>query len=392
MTRTAFARVILIVLDGVGVGALPDADRYGDENANTLLHVAEAVGGLNLPNLQEMGLGNICPAPGLAPVAQPQASWGRMNELSPGKDTTTGHWELAGLETTEPFASFPNGFPAEIIDMFRRETSLDPLGNFAASGTDIIRDLGEEHLESGRPIVYTSTDSVFQIAAHEEVIPPGELYEICQKMRRALDRFMVGRIIARPFIGTCADDFTRTHRRHDFSMPPPAPTVLDLLKNQEVPVTGIGKISDIFAGRGVSRSTSIRSNADGMRQVEASLAHEEKGLLFVNLVDFDMLYGHRRDAAGFATALAEFDQWLPQLQEMMSGNDLLMVTADHGCDPTTAGTDHSREYVPLLAWHNRLAVGRELGTRSSFRDVAATLAEVFACRWPAGSSFVESLV
>jgi len=392
MTAGRFKRVILIVLDGVGVGALPDAADYGDVGANTLLHVAEAAGPLELPNLQRMGLGNICPVPGLLPAEQPCAAWGRMRELSPGKDTTTGHWELAGLETTDPFATHPQGFPPEIIEIFRRETGLDPLGNIAASGTDIIRALGAEHLASGRPIVYTSTDSVFQVAAHEEVIPPQRLYEICRTMRRALDPFMIGRIIARPFVGTCAENFTRTHRRHDFAMPPAAPTLLDTLHSAGTPVTGIGKIADIFAGRGVGRSIATRSNADGMQQVLNSLSGQLGGLLFANLVDFDMLYGHRLDAVGFAAALVEFDCWLPHLQAAMRDDDLLLVTADHGCDPTTPGTDHSREYVPIIAWHRRLVTGRGLGTRGSFRDVAATVAAALGQRWQYGESFCRELL
>jgi len=391
MTVGPFSRVILVVLDGVGVGALPDAADYGDTGANTLLHVATAAGPLKLPNLQRMGLGNICPAPGLPPSKQPGAAWGRMREISPGKDTTTGHWELAGLETTERFATHPHGFPPEIIDIFRRETGLEPLGNIAASGTDILRSLGEEHMASGRPIVYTSTDSVFQIAAHEEVISPERLYALCRTMRRALDPFMIGRIIARPFVGTGADDFTRTHRRHDFAMPPAAPTLLDALHTAGIPVTGIGKIADIFAGRGIGRSITTRSNADGMQQILKTLAEQPSGLLFANLVDFDMLYGHRLDATGFAAALVEFDRWLPQLQAAMRDDDLLLVTADHGCDPTTPGTDHSREYVPIIAWHRRLVFGRDLGTRGSFRDVAATVAAALGQHWRFGESFFREL-
>ncbi len=391
MSAARFNRVILIVLDGVGVGALPDAERYGDEGAHTLRHVGEAAGGLQLPHLRRMGLGNICPAPGLDPVARPQAAWGRMAETSPGKDTTTGHWELAGLETTEPFASFPQGFPAEIIDLFEQQTGLAPLGNVAASGTEIIRQLGEEHLRSGRPIVYTSVDSVFQIAAHEEIIPIDDLYAICRKMRSVLDRWKIGRVIARPFVGTCADDFVRTHRRHDFAMPPSAPTLLDKLFSVGIPVIGVGKISDIFAGRGIARSVSIVDNDDGMRQTKKTMASCREGLVFVNLVDFDMLYGHRNNAAGFAGALHDFDCWLPELQGAMTDSDLLLITADHGCDPTTPGTDHTREDVPLLAWHKRLASGVDLGTRKSFRDVAATVAAALGQHWPTGTSFIREL-
>ncbi len=391
MKNGDFSRVILVVLDGVGVGALPDAMNYGDENANTLRHVAEAVGGINLPNLQRLGLGNICPAPGLDPSPQPEAAWGKMTEVSPGKDTTTGHWELAGLETTESFASFPDGFPPEIITLFQEQTGLEPLGNIAASGTDIIRDLGEEHVRSGRPIVYTSVDSVFQIAAHEEIIPPEELYAICRRMRPVLDPYRIGRIIARPFVGTSAENFSRTHRRHDFSMPPFAPTVLDQLMTTGFPVVGIGKISDIFAGRGISLSQSIVNNVDGMKQTVEVLGNAEKGLIFVNFVDFDMLYGHRNDAAGFASALSGLDSWLPELQGGMRDGDLLLLTADHGCDPTMPGTDHTREYVPVLAWHKQMACGCSLGVRSSFCDVAATIADALGLSWLTGDSFIELL-
>ncbi len=391
MPASRFKRVILIVLDGVGVGALPDADRYGDNEANTLLHVAQAAGGLHLPNLQGLGLGNICPAPGLDPAPRPKAAWGKMAEISPGKDTTTGHWELAGLETTEPFASFPQGFPAEIVELFTQQTGLTPLGNIAASGTDIIRDLGEEHVRTGQPIVYTSADSVFQIAAHEDVIPVERLYEICRKMRKVLDPWRIGRIIARPFVGTCAEGFVRTPRRHDYAMPPSSPTLLDKLTSADIPVAGIGKISDIFAGRGVSASVSIADNEDGMRQTLAAIDSNREGLIFVNLVDFDMLYGHRRDAAGFADALSRFDRWLPELQAAMRNGDLLLLTADHGCDPVTAGTDHSREYVPLLAWCPGLQEGVALGVRESFRDVAATVAEALGQHWPSGTSFTQEL-
>ncbi len=386
-----FRRVIIVVLDGVGVGALPDAAAYGDDGANTLLHVAEQAGPLDLPNLQRMGLGNICPAPGLEPVAAPAACWGRMAEASRGKDTTTGHWELAGLQTTEPFATYPHGFPDAIIDLFRRATGRDPLGNVAASGTEIIRDLGEEHLRSGRPIVYTSSDSVFQIAAHEAIVPPEQLYRICRRMRRELDPWRIGRVIARPFVGDTAENFTRTHRRHDYSMPPPAPTLLDELSGSGLPVVGIGKISDIFAGRGVDTSIPTAGNADGMEQLQQRVSSPGAGLVFCNLVDFDMLYGHRKDAAGFVGALARFDRWLPGFLETMEAADLLLVTADHGCDPTTSGTDHSREHVPVLAWHKGLAAGRSLGSRESFSDVAATAAEALGRFWPSGKSFLSEI-
>jgi phosphopentomutase len=386
-----WGRVVLIVLDGVGIGALPDAEVYGDVGANTLLHVAEACGGLSLPALQALGLGNILPLPGVPPVKVPTAGYGRMRERSAGKDTTTGHWELAGVLQTDPFPTYPQGFPAEIITAFRRETGLEPLGNVAASGTEILRRLGEEHLRSGRPVVYTSADSVFQIAAHEEIIPVEQLYEICRIARRLLDPYRIGRVIARPFLGRCAADFKRTPRRHDFSLPPTAPTVLDRLAAAGRTVYGVGKIRDIFTGRGVTNYVYSESNADGMEKTLTALAQVGRGLVFTNLVDFDMLYGHRLDGAGFGRALEAFDRWLPTLLAALADDDLLLITADHGCDPTTAGTDHSREYVPLLAWHRRLAAGQNLGERESFADVAATVAEAFGLAWEGGRSLLAGL-
>lgn len=391
MSRAGWQRVVLITLDGVGVGALPDAAAYGDEGANTLLHVAEACGGLALPNLGRMGLGNLLALPGVAPVAQPAAAFGRMRERSAGKDTTTGHWELAGVFQEQPLPTYPQGFPPEIIASFRRATGLEPLGNVVASGTDILTMLGEEHLRSGRPIVYTSADSVFQIAAHEEVIPPQRLYEICRLTRQILDPWRIGRVIARPFIGASADDFKRTARRHDFSLPPTAPTVLDALAAAGQSVYGVGKIHDIFSGRGLSDSVYSEDNADGMAKTLAALAQVERGLVFTNLVDFDMLYGHRRDALGFGRALEAFDRWLPQLCRVLQPADRLIITADHGCDPTTAGTDHSREYVPLLIWTPGTGVGVALGERGSFADVAATIAAGLGVAHPTGQTMVPLL-
>ncbi len=385
-------RVSLIVLDGVGVGELPDAELFQDQGAHTLLHVAEQTGGLSLPNLQRLGLGNITGLPGVAPTDKPLAAWGKMAELSLGKDTTSGHWELAGLVTTEPAATYPHGFSKQILNEFQAVTGLEPLGNVVASGTDIIRELGEEHVASGRPIVYTSADSVFQIAAHEAVIPPEELYAICRKTRKILDPYRVGRVIARPFIGSSADDFRRTSGRHDFAIPPEFPTLLDRLVEVGLRVTGIGKISDIFAGNGITDSISTANNIDGIQQLLTALSDHEPGLLFANLVDFDMLYGHRLDCAGFARSLEEFDQWLPEIMLRMEQDDLLILTADHGCDPLISGTDHTREYVPLLAWHMRMVNPEELGVRQSFSDVAATIAELFALEFETGESFYKELV
>ncbi len=391
MSLAGLRRVVLITLDGVGVGALPDADHYGDLGSNTLLHVAEACGGLSLPVLERMGLGNILPIPGVQPVAVARASWGRMAECSAGKDTTTGHWEIAGIVDPLPLPTYPQGFPAEIIEAFIQEAGVAPLGNIAASGTDILRMLGDEHIRSGRPIVYTSADSVFQIAAHEDVIPVERLYELCRSARRILDPYRVGRVIARPFIGESADDYRRTSRRHDFSMPPMAPTVLDAMTAAGMCVYGVGKITDIFAGRGISDFVYSSSNRDGMEKTLRALSLLDQGLVFTNLVDFDMLYGHRLDASGFGSALEEFDRWLPELLAVLRPDDLLIITADHGCDPTTPGTDHSREYVPLLAWSPQMGRGAELGVRGCFSDIAATIAEGFGLSHGAGKSFFGQL-
>lgn len=328
MNKGGGRRMVLITLDGCGVGELPDAEQYGDVGANTLLHVAQACGGLALPHMERLGLGNILPIPGVAPQTCPQGAWGRMAEASAGKDTTTGHWELAGIVGTQPMPTWPQGFPDEIIAAFIRETGLVPLGNIAASGTDILRALGEEHVRTGRPIVYTSVDSVFQIAAHEEVIPVARLYEICRIARRILDPYRVGRVIARPFIGDGADDYRRTPRRHDFSLAPPEPTVLDALTAAGIPVYGVGKIHDIFAGRGIGKYVYSSSNRDGMEKTLAALVKLTQGLIFTNLVDFDMLYGHRLDAQGFGRALEEFDGWLPACMAALNNEDLLIITAD----------------------------------------------------------------
>ena len=370
-------RMVLITLDGVGVGALPDARDYGDADADTLLHVAQRCGGLNLPNLGKMGLGNITGIPGVPPVPRPAAVVGRLEELSAGKDSTTGHWELAGLVQAEPLPTFPKGFPAQIIEAFRRETGLDPLGNTVASGTEILLRLGEEHLRTGRPIVYTSVDSVFQIAAHEDVIPVERLYEICRIARRILDPWRIGRVIARPFTGSCAADFERTPRRHDFSLPPAEPTVLDALVDAGFTVRGVGKIHDIFAGRGITETVYTESNADGMEKTLLALEEVERGLIFTNLIDFDMLYGHRLDSHGFGRALEAFDAWLPRLCENLLPSDLLVITADHGCDPTTDGTDHTREYVPLILWHRGMSEGEVLRGGETMAMVAATVAAFF---------------
>ncbi|MEW6183546.1 MAG: phosphopentomutase [Bacillota bacterium] len=392
MVTTTVTKVIIVVLDGVGVGALPDAARYGDEGSDTLGHLAEAAGGLDLPNLKRLGLGNISAIKGVAPAETPAAAWARMAERSPGKDTTTGHWELTGVILDRPFPVYPQGFPQEIIQAFEKQTGRQVLGNKAASGTAIIEELGAEHVNSARPIVYTSADSVFQIAAHEGVIPVDELYRICRIARDILTgEHAVARVIARPFTGV-PGGFRRTERRHDFSLPPPKPTVLDLMTDNGYTVTGVGKIKDIFTGRGISRSIPAGNNTENMRRTIAALRNMRKGLLFTNLVDFDMLYGHRNDPAGFAEALKEFDNALPEMLGAVPEDGALFITADHGCDPTTPSTDHSREYVPLMVWGPRLAGGVSLGIRSTFADVGATIAALIGFEWPVGESFAAKLL
>ncbi|WP_029917563.1 phosphopentomutase [Pelobacter seleniigenes] len=387
-----FKRILLIVLDGVGVGALPDAATYGDQGAATLQHVAEASGGVCLPNLERLGLANIVPVKGLQPVDAPAGCWGKMAQKSAGKDSVTGHWELGGVVLEQPFSVFPEGFPPEIISAFSRIAGRPPLGNVAASGTEILRDLGEEHLATGRPIVYTSSDSVFQIAAHEDIISPATLYDLCRQMTSVLKPYNVCRVIARPFTGSCSDNFQRTCGRHDFPRKPDRPTLLQLLQSHGVYTCGIGKIRDLFAGEGLTEALTTRHNADGMEQTIAALAKINQGLVMTNLVDFDMLYGHRLDADGFADALEEFDGWLPKLYRSMQEDDLVIITADHGCDPTFPGTDHTREYVPLLAWSPSQVRPGPLGVRTTFADVGATIAQNFTIEFEQGTSFCSELL
>ena len=369
-------RAIVIVLDSLGVGELPDAADYGDRGSNTLAHIAEAVGGLRLPNLAAMGLGNVEPIAGVAAVESPQACWGKMVEASVGKDTTTGHWELMGVVTKRPFPVYPEGFPYEIIHEFEGQIGRKSLGNKAASGTRIIEELGEQHIATGQPIVYTSADSVFQIACHEHVIPVDELYEMCRAARRILvDPHDVQRVIARPFVGKLGA-FTRTERRRDFALEPPRDTLLDLIVKSGGEVIGIGKIEDIFAHRGITTSIHTTNNADCTRATISAISSGQGTLILANLVDFDMLYGHRNDPRGYAAALEEFDSALPKIVTALGDRDVLVLTADHGCDPTTRSTDHSREHVPLLVFGKSLKQGVDLGTRSSFCDLAATLGEL----------------
>lgn len=386
-----FNRVILIVLDGVGVGALPDAESYGDAGCATLPHVAEVTGGLSLSHLQQLGLGNVVTLVGVDPVLQPAGAWGKMGQLAAGKDSVVGHWELTGVVQEQPFATFPEGFPQEIIDAFTAETGLPVLGNVAACGTEILTRLGEQHLKTGYPIFYASVDSVLQIAAHEEVIPPEQLYELCRIAERIVTPYRICRVIARPFVGTCAAEFKRTSRRHDFPCQPPKPTLLDRLQQEGIPTCSVGKIADLFAGRGLDHSLQTASNTEGMAKTLDALQLFGKGLIFTNLVDYDMLYGHRGDAEGFARALEDFDLWLPRLQEQMKSDDLLIITADHGCDPVSPGTDHTREFVPLLVWSRGMMHGCDLGVRSSFADVGATISDLFAINLECGTSFMSRL-
>ncbi len=373
-------RVILVVLDSVGVGATPDAGAYGDEGADTIGNTALAAGGLALPNFGALGLGNLHPIQGVPAVKAPAARYTLLAEASCGKDTVTGHWELAGLISDTPFATFPEGFPPEIMDPFRRAAGKDSLGNYAASGTDILDRLGEEHRATGRPIVYTSADSVFQVAAHTDTIPLKELYRICGAAREILDPHMVARVIARPFVGE-PGAWRRTYDRKDFAMAPPRSTLLDQVSDAGLPVIGVGKIEDIFSKQGLTESHHTEGNEDGLRRTATLLEREDGGLVFVNLVDFDMVYGHRRDPAGYARALEEADAFLPTLLAACSDDDLLLFTADHGCDPTFPGhTDHTREYVPLLAWRRGMT-GGAAAPQETFAAVAATVADWLGVGW-----------
>jgi phosphopentomutase len=387
-----FDRVIWIVLDSVGIGELPDAADYGDVGRTTLGHIAE-YRALKIPTLMELGLANIAPLKKLAPAANPKASFGKGATHSPGKDTTTGHWEMAGVWLDQAFPVYPNGFPGEIIRAFENEVGRGTLGNKPASGTEIIKELGEEHVRTGKPIVYTSGDSVFQIAAHERVIPIAELYRMCEIARRLLDgKHRVGRVIARPFDGQ-AGNFKRTSRRHDYAVDPPRPMLLDVLAEKKVPVFGVGKIHDIYNGRGVDDYVTTKTNSDGMEKLTAALRERPSGLVFCNLVDFDMLYGHRKDMEGFARSLEEFDAQLAAYLKLLGAKDLLLITADHGCDPDPRWetTDHSREYVPILAYSAAKNVGANLGTRATLADMGQTVAENFGAGIEHGKSFLGML-
>ncbi|MDA3732487.1 phosphopentomutase [Niameybacter massiliensis] len=385
-------RVIWIVLDSVGMGAMPDAHLYGDVDTNTLGHVYNMNKGLSLPNLTKLGLGNIEGMQELDKADQPIGTYARLGELSKGKDTTTGHWEMVGIHTEVPFPTYPNGFPKEIMDAFEAAIGTKTLGNCTASGTAILDELGEEHMKTGYPIVYTSADSVFQIAAHEEIIPLEKLYEMCEIARNLLKgEHEVSRVIARPFLGT-PGNFTRTPNRHDYAVTPPADNLLVYAKEKGLDVIAVGKIEDIFAGQGVTYATHTKSNEDGIKQTIDLIKKDSHGLIFTNLVDFDMKWGHRNDWENYGKGLEEFDRYLPEIMAAMKEDDLLIITADHGCDPTTPGTDHTREYVPLLAYSKQLKEGRDLGTRNSFADIGQTVCEIFGLQpLKIGESFYSQL-
>lgn len=389
-------RAIIIVLDSVGIGELPDAGDYGDRGSNTLGNTVRQKKGepwFRLQHLSNMGLGMIDGIDYLDRPDRPSGAYARLGELSKGKDTTTGHWEIAGIILDKPFPTYPNGFPKDVIDAFEKAVGRKCIGNYSASGTEIMAKLGEEHMKTGSPIVYTSADSVFQIAAHEEIIPIEEQYEICRKARELLKGdHAVGRVIARPFLGQ-PGSFKRTDRRRDFSLKPIKKTVLDYAKDQGFDVRGVGKIEDIFSGEGITHAVHIHGNMDGVDQTINWLKEDFSGILFTNLVDFDMLYGHRNDVEGYARALAEFDERLPEITSSMKDEDILFITADHGCDPSTESTDHSREYVPLLIYGKNVKAGVNLDTRQSFSDIAATISQYLGINAGIeGSSFLNDIM
>ena len=369
-------RVILIVIDSMGIGELPDADKYGDMGANTLGNIIKYENGINIPNLMSLGLANIDGITQLEKYKNPIGSYGRSDQISKGKDTTTGHWEIAGIHLLEPFKTFPNGFPEDIIREFEKKINRKVLGNKVASGTEIIKELGEKHLKTGYPIVYTSADSVFQIAAHEDVIPLTELYEMCKIARQIMSgENTVARIIARPFIGDIGN-FVRTSNRRDFSLNPPDKTLLDIAKMENLDVIGIGKIEDIFNGQGITKAVHTLNNMDGIDKTIKYIQEDNRGIIFTNLVDFDSKYGHRRDIKGYKNALEEMDKRIPEILNNLKRDDVLIITADHGNDPSFKGTDHTREYIPILIYGNQIKPNINIGTRKTFSDIAATISDM----------------
>ena len=386
-------RITVIVIDGVGAGELPDASKYGDTGSNTLSNTARVLGGLELPYMGEMGLGNITPIEGVPPREMTRGAYGKCQEISKGKDSVTGHWELMGVEVKKPFPTYPNGFPKEVLNEFRKITGLDVLGNKPASGTEIIKELGEEHVRTGKPIVYTSADSVFQIAAHEKVIPIGELYRLCDISRKMLKGdHAVGRVIARPFVGDSAETFTRTKRRHDYPILAPTDTMMDILIKEGHKVYATGKIDDLFGNRGITKTHHSVFNMESIQATVDFMDEDFTGLLFANLVEFDMSFGHRNDVKGFGQKLEEFDAFIPTIRNKMKDTEIAMIVADHGVDPTTKSTDHSREYIPLLVFGEQVKNNVNLGIRQSFADVAATIGEAFSVTPPAiGTSFLRKI-
>jgi phosphopentomutase len=386
-------RVIVIVLDSVGIGELPDAAAFGDVGSHTLGSMARVVGGLKIPNMEEMGLGNIAILDGVLPQTEPTAIYGKMAEISAGKDTTTGHWELMGIELQQPFPLYPDGFPPDVMERFETAIGRGTLGNYPASGTVILDELGAEHMATGKPIIYTSGDSVFQIAAHEEIIPIDELYHICHVAREILrGEHEVSRVIARPFVGE-PGSFTRTANRHDYSVVPPEPTLLDKICEAGQMVYAVGKINDIFVGQGITDYVTTQDNMDGVYKTIAAIKEQQrKGFIFTNLVDFDAKFGHRNNPEGYANCLAEFDQRLPEIVAALADDDVLVITADHGNDPVTPSTDHSREYVPILITGKPIKAGVNIGVRETFGDLAATIAELLEVEQPSiGTSFKTAI-
>ncbi|GGH84734.1 phosphopentomutase [Pullulanibacillus pueri] len=393
MVQHRYKRVFLIVMDSVGIGAAPDAEAFGDRGADTLGHIAERMGGLHMPNMGKLGLSNIRSIEGIERAQKPMAHYTKMQEASNGKDTMTGHWEIMGLNISQPFQTFPDGFPQDLIATIEEETGRQVIGNKPASGTEIIEELGEEHLKSGALIVYTSADSVLQICAHEEIVPLEELYKICETVRALTknDKYMIGRVIARPFIGT-PGHFERTPNRHDYALKPFGRTVMNELKDHQYDVIALGKISDIYDEEGVTRSIRTQSNMDGMDKFIGTLSEDFTGISFLNLVDFDAKYGHRRDPIGYGRALEAFDARLPEVLALLEEDDLLLITADHGNDPVHHGTDHTREFVPLIIYHNKITEGRSLEIRQTFADIGATIADNFNVPMPKhGQSFLKAI-